>query len=363
MHCSKSFPRSRATAFALLVAGLMACAPGSNAQEAQPAAPEATAGGQSAAQPPAAGEAAVAPSAPAPTVTADKIPAVVAKVNGQEIKKEDLLAQLRGVQGPGADTGNINPEAARQVLDALIARSLLRQEAIAQGVTVTDDEVKQQIDQLRRQFPSPEAFGKALEAEGMTEESLLQKGRQEYLIQKYVETKIAPKVTVSDEAAKSFYDENTERMQTPERLHLRHILVAAQPEAPAEEKQKAKTEAEALAAKVKAGEDFAALAKEHSDDPGSKPNGGDLNWVAKGQTVEPFEQAAWGLKDGEVSGVVETRFGYHLIQRLETQAAGVVPFEQVKDRIRGFLTQRQTQQAVQAEVEALKAKGKVETYL
>ncbi len=361
MHHAKSHPKPLAPALALLVAGLVACAPGSNAQETQPAAPEA---GQSAPQPPpAAGGAAVAPAPPEPTIPADKIPAVVAKCNGQEIKKEDLLTQLRGVQGPGADLGAVNAEAARQVLDALIARSLLRQEAVAQGVTVTDEEVKQQIDQLRRQFPSPEAFAKALEAEGMTEEVLLQKGRQEYLIQKYVETKIAPKVTVSDEAAKTFYDQNQERMQTPERLHLRHILVAAQGDAPAEEKQKAKAEADALAAKVKAGEDFAALAKEHSDDPGSKPNGGDLNWVAKGQTVEPFEQAAWTLKDGEVSGVVETRFGYHLIQRLETQAAGVVPFEQVKERIRGFLTQQQTQQAVQAEVEALKAKGKVERFM
>jgi peptidyl-prolyl cis-trans isomerase C len=361
MHHSQSQPKSLSLVLVLLCAGLLACAPGTNAQEAQPAAPPAE---QGAAQPPAAsGGPAVAPATPVPTIPADKIPAVVAKCNGQEIKKEELLTQLRGVAGPGADVGAINAEAARQVLDALIARSLLRQEAVAQGVSVSDEEVKQQIDRLRSQFPSPEAFSKALESEGMTEESLLQKGRQEYLVQKYVETKIAPKVAVSDEAAKTFYDQNQERMQTPERLHLRHILVAAQASAPAEEKQKAKSEAEALAAKVKAGEDFAALAKEHSDDPGSKPNGGDLNWVAKGQTVPPFEQAAWALKDGEVSGVVESTFGYHLIQRLETQAAGVVPFDQVKERIRSFLTQQQTQQAVQAEVEALKAKGKVETYL
>jgi peptidyl-prolyl cis-trans isomerase C len=360
MSQATSQSKTLSLALALVLAGLVACGPTSDAQQTQPA-PEA--GQTPAAQPPAAGAGAtVAPAPEAAAIPAEKIPSVVAKVNGQDIKKEELLAQLRGMQAPGAEAG-VNPTAAKQVLEALIARSLLRQEAQAQGVAVSEEEVKQQIDQLRGQFANPEAFTQALSAEGMTEQDLVQKARQEYVIQKYVETKIAPKVAVTDEATKAFYDQNQARMQTPERLHLRHILVAVEANAAAEEKQKAKAEADGLAAKVKEGGDFAALAKEHSDDEGSKPNGGDLNWVAKGQTVGPFEQAAWALKDGEVSGVVETRFGYHLIQRLETQAAGVVPFDNVKERIREFLKQRQTQEAVQAEVQALRAKGKVETYL
>ncbi|MGH9362322.1 MAG: peptidylprolyl isomerase, partial [Thermoanaerobaculia bacterium] len=291
----------------------------------------------------------------------EKLPAVIAKVNGVEIKKDELLAQVKG--SPGVAEGSLNATVARQVLDTLIARALLRQEALAQGVTVTDDEVKKEIDNLRGQFATPEAFTQALAAEGMSEQQLLERARQEFLVQKYVETKVAPKVAVSDEAAKAFYDQNQDRMKTPERLHLRHILVGVEATATPEDKQKAKTEADAVLAKVKAGGDFAALAKEHSDDPGSKESGGDLNWISKGQTVEPFEKAAFALKDQEVSGVVESRFGYHVIQRLETQAAGVVPFEQVKERIREFLKQRETQQALQAEIQALRAKGKVETFI
>lgn len=357
-----SQPKTLTLALALALAGLVACGPASDAQDSQAAPP---AGQTTAPPPPAATGPQVAPLAAAetPAIPADKIPAVVATVNGQEIKKEDLLAQIRGVQGPGSSTDQVNPTMAKQVLEALIARSLLRQEAQAQGLTVTDEEVKQQIDQLRGQFPTPEAFSQALATEGMTEQDLGQKAKHEFLIQKFVETKIAPKVAVSDEAAKTFYDQNPERMKTPERLHLRHILVAVDANAAAEAKQTAKTKAEGVLAKVKAGEDFAALAKEHSDDPGSKPNGGDLSWVAQGNTVPPFEQAAWALKDGEVSAVVETRFGYHVIQRLASQPAGVVPFDQVKDRIRAFLQQRDTQHAVQAEVQALRAKGKVETFI
>jgi peptidyl-prolyl cis-trans isomerase C len=349
-------------AAALLAALLAGAAPGL-AQTPPPAPPAETP--PPAAQPPAATPAPPAATpAPAPQpepLAPEKLPAVVAKVNGQEIKKDELLAQVKG--SPGLADGALNAAYARQVLDTLIARTLLRQEALAQGVTVTDEEVKKEVDSLRAQFPTPEAFAQALAAEGMNEEQLLARARQEFLVQKYVESKVAPKVTVTDESAKAFYDQNQDRMKTPERLHLRHILVGFEPTATPEDKQKAKTEADDVLAKVKAGGDFAALAKEHSDDPGSKETGGDLAWIAAGQTVEPFEKAAFALKDQEVSGVVETRFGYHVIQRLETQPAGVMPFDQVKERIRQFLKQRDTQQALQAEIQALRAKGKVETFI
>jgi len=305
---------------------------------------------------------AVAPAPPEPAALAPaKLPAVVAKVNGHEIKKDELLAQVKGVSGTG--DGSLNAAYVRQVLDTLIARTLFRQEALAQGLTVTDDEVKKEIDSLRGQFPSPDAFTKALAAEGMNEQQLLERARQEFLVQKYVETKVASKITVADESVKAFYDQNQDQMKVPERLHLRHILVGVEPTASPEDKQKAKAEADEVLAKLKGGGDFAALAKEHSDDPGSKEKAGDLSWIAQGQTVEPFEKAAFALKDQEVSGVVETRFGYHVIQRLETQAAGVVPFDHVKERIRTFLKQRDTQQALQAEIQALRAKGKVETFI
>ena len=350
---------------AALLAALLAAGASAFAQTPPPAPPAETppppaAQPQPETQPPAATPAPAAPAQPEP-LAPEKLPAVVAKVNGQEIKKDELLAQVKGA--PGTVEGGLNAAYARQVLDTLIARTLLRQEALAQGVTVTDEEVKKEVDSLRGQFPSPEAFAQALAAEGMNEEQLLARARQEFLVQKYVESKVAPKVTVTDESAKAFYDQNQDRMKTPERLHLRHILVGFEPTATPEDKQKAKTEADDVLAKVKAGGDFAALAKEHSDDPGSKETGGDLAWIAAGQTVEPFEKAAFALKDQEVSGVVETRFGYHVIQRLETQPAGVMPFDQVKERIRQFLKQRDTQQALQAEIQALRAKGKVETFI
>src|SRR6185295_8981149 len=119
-----------------------------------------------------------------------------------------------------------------------------------------------------------------------------------------------------------------------------------------------------LLARAKGGEDFAKLASENSDDPGSKQRGGDLDWVARGQTVEPFEKAAFALqKPNELSPVVETQFGYHVIQLLEHKPADVVPFDQVKERISAFLKQRQSQDQFQAHLKELRAKAKVETFI
>ena len=122
--------------------------------------------------------------------------------------------------------------------------------------------------------------------------------------------------------------------------------------------------ADDLLVKLKAGGDFAKLATENSDDPGSKIKGGDLGWVSKNQTVPPFEQAALALKTpGELSPVVESEYGYHIIKLVEHQDAGPVPFPEVKDRIGDFLKQKQQQEKVQDYIKGLRAKGKVEEFI
>jgi parvulin-like peptidyl-prolyl isomerase len=130
------------------------------------------------------------------------------------------------------------------------------------------------------------------------------------------------------------------------------------------ERQKAKEKAESLLAKIKAGGDFAKLAEEVSDDPGSKTKGGDLGWVPRGQTVKGFETAAFALSTpNELSGVVQTEYGYHIIQLIEHQDAGVVPFAEVKDKIGEFLKQKAEQEKVQDHLKQLRAKGKVEIFV
>lgn len=325
-----------------------------------------------------------APGGPAPTpgtapgqtpeaakpVDPNQLPAVVARIGGKEIKKEELveraqelrvqLARTQGVQVP--------PSSAfyREILDGMIAHHLLLQEAKALGISVTDAEADQMLRGFKSQFPSEEAFQQQLAANKMTEAQLKQKMQQDddSKVNKLIETQIVPTVKVSEAEARTFYDQNQARMKTPPRVHLRHILIKADPQAPAADRQKAREKAEGLLAQIKDGGDFAQLAAGNSDDPGSKTQGGDLSWVTPGQTVPGFEKAAFALKQpNDLSPVVETRFGYHVIQLVERQEGQTVPFEQAKNRIGAMLRDEKMKEALRVHVQGLKTKEKVETYI
>jgi peptidyl-prolyl cis-trans isomerase C len=367
---------------AFLLTGLVGCSKDSKGEESgeTPAqetgaasAPEASGQTGPAASSPAQPGAGITPAAPAsPATPADtgKMPAVVARVNGVEIKKEELLRQAEQMRARFAQASGgrqvppLDDAFYKQILDGMVAQTLILQDAARQGVTVTGQEVKTQLEGLKKRFPDAATFQKALSAQGLTEQELEKSFRQEALIQKYVSTKVVTGVSVSDQSAKEFYDQNKDHMQRPERVHLRHILVRVEPNAPAADKEKARAKAEDLLKRAKGGEDFGKLAAENSDDPGSKVRGGDLSWISRGQTVPPFEQAAFALtKPNELSPVVESQFGYHVIQLVEREAASAVPFEEARGRITQMLQQKQAGEKLQARVEQLKKQGKVEVFL
>jgi peptidyl-prolyl cis-trans isomerase C len=359
---------------AFLLAGWIACKASPEKEETAAKADKAAPGQPAAAtsSPTTAGQTAggtVKPAAPAAsTPLAPKdLPPVVAKVNGQEIKKEILLQGAQVVQIRMAQMGRpTTPSAAfyREVLNELIAITLLQQDAKAQGIIASEGEVESQIQARRKAFPTEDAFKKALAQSGITEAALRQQARDQIAVQKYVQTRLARDVTVSEQAARDFYEKNKAQIHPPERLHLRHILVTVDPKASPADKAKAREKTAGLLKRLQAGEDFAKLAQESSDDVGSKPAGGDLGWIVRGQTVPGFDQAAFALtKPNELSPVVESPFGFHIIQLLERQKPETAPYEQVKDRIAAMLKQQQAQKQVAARLRELRAKGKVETFI
>ncbi|MEO6192194.1 MAG: peptidylprolyl isomerase [Thermoanaerobaculia bacterium] len=302
-----------------------------------------------------------------PVMPVEKIPAVVARVNGQEIKKAELMDGAQMVQMRLAQAGQpvtASTDFYHHVLDELIAIILLQQDAKAQGITASDQEVQQMVAARKQNFPNEEAYKKALAQAGVTEAKLREQARDTIAVQKYVQTKLAPQATVSDQAAKDFYEKNKGQMQVPERLHLRHIFVLIDPKATPADREKAKQKAEGLLKRVQGGEDFAKVATEASDDPGSKSRGGDIGLVGKGQAPPAFEAAAFALKKpNDMSPVVESNLGYHIIQLLERKEPSTVPYEQVKGRIEQMLKQQQVQKLFQVRADQLRAKGKVETYI
>ena len=160
---------------------------------------------------------------------------------------------------------------------------------------------------------------------------------------------------VSDDEIHKYYEHNKEaRYQTPEERRARHILINTPAGANQEVQDKAKTKAEALLKKIRAGEDFAKLAQAESEDPGSKSKGGDLGFFGKGAMVKPFEDAAFSLAKGEVSNVVKSDFGYHIIQVTEVRSAGVKTFDQVKNEVKAELTRQKAQKLFAEQVDQFK---------
>ena len=172
-----------------------------------------------------------------------------------------------------------------------------------------------------------------------------------FIASEYLAIEVAKKVSVSEDAMKSYYDENKEEFKTPEMVRVRHILIKVEAGASEDDKKNAHKNIEDILNKINSGEDFAQLASELSDDTITKPKGGDLGFVPRGRLVKSFEDVAFTLKPGEVSEIVETPFGYHLIKIDEKKDAGVESFDAVKARLAQKMHQEQVQKELTEFVE------------
>jgi peptidyl-prolyl cis-trans isomerase C len=322
--------------------------------EASPAAKPAPTAGQ-------AGDPAAQPAAVAAKPMPAQLPPVLARVNGEAVTKVDFdrlikNMELRANQPVPAERRD---EVYRKVIEQLVTYTVLSQEARARKVAVTDAEIESSIQQMRSQLPSEDAFKKALEARGMTLEKRKDDTRIDISINKMVESEVATQAAPSDVQVREFYDKNPDKFKQDEAVRASHILFRVDETADAATKKKAMDEAQSVLKQARSGADFAELAKKHSAD-GSAQQGGDLNFFTRGQMVPAFDQAAFALKPGEISDIVTTQFGYHIIKVTEHRPASTVPFEQVSARIKDFLTEQQKQQKADAFIQSLKQKAKIE---
>ncbi len=299
---------------------------------------------------------------PAVKAVPAQLPEVVARVNGEAINAAELENAIKGLEGRagGPVPADQRDRVYRGVLDDMIGYKLLVQEAKARKIAVPDAEVEAQVAQIRSQFPNQQQFEQALAAQKTTLEAVRNDARSEMSVEKLVEGEIAAKVAVKPEAVTDFYQKNQDKFQQGPRVRASHILITVPQNADAATKQQAKTKAEGILKDLKGGKDFAAAAKENSQDPGSAVNGGDLGFFEQGQMVPPFEQAAFALKPGEMSELVESQFGFHIIKVAEKQGQRVVPLDEAKGQIEQYLGQQNRQAETQAFVNALKAKAKIE---
>jgi peptidyl-prolyl cis-trans isomerase C len=311
---------------------------------------------------PAVGAAAAAPAVkPVPA----QLPDVLARVNGEDVKKAEFEMAIRSLEERARSPvpAEQRDEVYRQVLDRLIGFHLLVQEAKARNVLAPPWEVDRQVDEIKRQFPNEDAFKQMLQARGVTVEQLRSDTAQTIAVNVMLKTELEPTITVSDAESKKFYDENKPRFRQNDAVHASHILVRVPENADAAAKAKAKVQADDLLAQIEKGGDFAGLAKKFSQDPGSAVNGGDLGFFSKGQMVPAFEQAAFALKPGQTSGVVETPFGYHIIRVSEFKAGRDLGYDEVKPQIEEHLKQQMRDRKSQEFVDRLKARGKIQVFI
>ena len=232
-----------------------------------------------------------------------------------------------------------------QITDIEIAKAYAEEH----GITVSEQDVDKEIETLKDQvfqqaqtqgqdLGREEAFDQALQQAGITEEQLRQQIRDQLPIQK-VQERVAGDVGPSQEEIEQFYEQNkAAQFTTPEARCTRHILF--------NKDQKAK--AEEVKQQLQNGGDFAELAKEYSQDPGSAEQGGELGCIGRGETVPNFEEAVFNAKQGEIVGPVETEFGYHLIEVTEIQEEATQPLSEVEGQIRDQLTTEAQSQAFTA---------------
>lgn len=309
------------------------------------------------------GFAAAEKKAPAAKVDAvfQGIPEVVAKVNGAPIKAIVFLRAKKALEKQ-----QLSAEKRKELNELAIAQVVSTELLYQAGKKLTikdlDKQVKDKLAATKARFSKPEDYAKSLKAADMDENEMKDYIRRTLIVNNLIQSTIASRIKVSDEDCSKFYENNKDKFTHGEMVRVSHILCSVASNASAADKKKASEKAEKLRAQLVKGADFAKLAKANSNGSNSK-NGGDLNFISKGQMDPAFEKAAFSLKKGAISNVVETKLGYHIIKVTDTKKAGTESFKEVRPEIVDYLKDRQLTVAVSKFVTELRKNGTVETFV
>jgi parvulin-like peptidyl-prolyl isomerase len=298
------------------------------------------------------------PEAPPAVPVPRELPAVVARVNDEAIERWEVDAAVREIT-----LANLHPlpqaerdELVRTVIDRIIEHHLASQIARARGVAATDAEVDEDLRQLRREQPM---FDERLKTAGVSLEQLRHQRRLSLDMARLVRGAAAG--AVSDAAIGAYYNDNRDRFLLPEAVTASHILIRATPEATPEQRAAARRRAAEIRDQVLGGADFGRTARDVSEDAGSALAGGLVGTFPRGRMDPAFEAAAFSVKPGELSDLVETPFGFHIIRVDEHVAGRMQTLEEVREDIRALLTDRARQEALTKLIEEARRTAKIES--
>ena len=248
----------------------------------------------------------------------------------------------------------------REAMDLLIEQVLVGQAAESADIEVPDEAIDKSIADLRSIFDSENGYQLKLKDEGFTDETFRAHMERMYRAKVYLDAIRIDAARISDDDVETYYDENKDRLTLPEQVRVRHILLTWKPLGKQDDRAFIRGQMQPILERARAGEDFAALAREFSDDYATRQAGGDTGFFQRGEMAPAFEAAAFALQTGQISEPVETPFGVHIIKLEERQASELLALDDIRDQLREHVRNELAEAAVRAEIDRLKAAAEIE---
>jgi peptidyl-prolyl cis-trans isomerase C len=298
---------------------------------------------------------------PAPPTISDP---VIARVNGTEILNSQVEVRVRAALDRASRTSTEPPEdqvqaLRKQFLSNLVDEELLYQASLKEKIQAAEKAVEEQVLALEGRFASDKEFSDSLQQEGMTPASVRERIRRNLMVEELVKQKVNSGLKISDAEVADYYQKNRERLRRPEAAHALEIVTPLDPYTDSERRAQTRQAMEAVLKEAKSGKDFAKLIQEFSQGS-SASKGGDLGWLTKSGPRPLLAQAALKLQPGELSDILETPSGLHILKVLEKRPAEDVSLQEAKSQIESLLRQEKEQSGLRDYLATLKAGAKIE---
>lgn len=290
---------------------------------------------------------------------------VVVRINGRNLTRKQMQSELMNLVlsvGSGMPLDELKQRAHEfelQAIQNLINTHLLVEEALKRGITVSQAEIDEQILQLKSAYQTAEEFSQELEMRELTDEELLEEARKGLLVEKVINQQLETVQIPTEAEVADFYDRNQEHLRRPEQFLISHILVQVLPDDTENVRAAKRLEIEDLRRRAMEGEDFGKLAYEHSNCPSSQRNG-DLGWMIREQMLPEFESAIATLQPGDISGIIETSVGFHILRLQDRHAEELPALETIREDLSRYIQDLRKQSVIQSFVEKLRSEAAID---
>jgi parvulin-like peptidyl-prolyl isomerase len=296
-------------------------------------------------------------------VNGGEAPKAVATVNGVALTEADLAEEVNKILPTESSFhSGVTPERMKAIRAkarvALVEMELQYQDALTKGQKLGDAELDAEIDKIKERFKAKGSFDKLIASAGFTESSFRRFVERRILSERFKVRMVDEKAQVAEAQVKEFYETNKARYFKPVEFRASHILLKVDPASTEEQKAKIREKADTILKQLRGGAVFAEIAEKESNDR-SSINGGDIGSFHGGETVPEFEKALEALKVGEMSDVVETLYGFHIIKLTDRKEPRQLSYEEMKEKIRAQLTDTEKDRLFKKWMDELRAKAKI----